>query len=260
MLDRHHTRQSPQVVIQGTGLPLTAFVATKIVETSRVFIATLDKSLRLIPDYVFSRPKDFFNCAAIYAAVAALIAFLQGKGIDARTLCTSALVGGFISPFVIPWVRAFPLTGNPAYKGVVRCVDFSFNLLAHFLSLTAFVWVLKAMIALFYSYMFDLALELPGFFQAGFAFVCINNFRKVATEYLGINVLIFLHPQGHEEISRIATKHPHYNAEQCRLAAWNAWREVGNGYAFWKSTRDHPIGVQYWIVISKTLDSFAILI
>lgn len=259
MLDSHNLPNSVQIVLNSKAGLLAVFTVSKAIQTIRSFFLTMEKSFRLIPDYLVNRPKDFCNCAAIYVAIATLMELVQGKTPEAQTLVTSALVGGFISPFVIPWVRAFPLTGNPAYTGMQRVLDFGFNITAHFLSLTVFVWALKVGIAVGSMHFIGDEWEIPGLFEASLAFVIVNNFRKVATEYLGINVLIFRHPQGREEIQKIAAKQPHFNAEQCRLAAWNAWREVGNGYAFWKSSKEKPIGVQYWIALSKTLDSIAIL-
>lgn len=259
MLDSRKTQNSMHLIESGRISSLCAFIVAKILATAQGFVMTMEKSLRLIPQYILNRPKDFINCSAIYVAVAIIVELLQGKLPAFRMLVTSALVGGIISPFVIPWVRAFPLTGNPALSGIRRLVDFSFNILAHFVSLSLFVWSLKVFLAVIAFQIFALPWDIPGLFEAGLAFVLVNNFRKVATEYLGIKVFILWHPQGHEEIARAAARYPHFNAEQHRLVAWNFWREIGNGYAFWKSSRERPIGVQYWIAISKILDSIAIV-
>lgn len=259
MLGSRNFRDSIQMIDHAGPWSLCLFAVAKAFNTAHAFVQTMEKSLRLIPHYVRTRPKDFLNCSVIYVAVAILVELMQGQIPSQRILVTSALVGGLISPFVIPWVRDFPLTGSPKLPGVKRLIDFLFNVFAHFLSLTIFVWILKALVSLTGRQLFDLPWHLTGFFEAGLAFVLVNNLRKVATEYFGIKYLVLLHPQGRDEIARAAAIHPEFTEEQHRLLAWNYFREIGNGYAFWRSTPQKPIGVQYWIAISKMLDSVAIL-
>lgn len=192
--------------------------------------------------------------AFTYLVIAAFWEMFEHE-FDPLALGSAFFLGAFIGPGLAPWLRLFPVTGDPTYSGLYRGVDLIINLGFHLLSSAIFVFCFKFCVA---GAAIPVIGELivPAFFKGSTGLIIANYLRKFGTEVLGVKVLLPSHPLGPELVSQ-QIKAPGESVDHLYLRAWNELRELpgpgclGLAISGWGNP---PRGYRSLIDESKMLD------
>jgi hypothetical protein len=139
-------------------------------------------------------------------------------------LASSFVIGAVIASGLAPWLRMFPVTGDPSYGGWRRLLDMSVNTLFLVTSTAVFLYCFKLLVAGLAAPVTG-TFEWPYFFAGSLGLVIANYLRKLITESLGVSILLARHPLGPEILER-ALHASHESPRHARLLAWNDLRET----------------------------------
>jgi hypothetical protein len=161
--------------------------------------------------------------AATYLLIAGAWQVMEDELIP-LALVSSFVIGAVIAPGLAPWLRMFPVTGDPSYGGWRRLLDMSANTLFLVTSTAAFLYCFKLLVTGLATPVTG-AFQWPHFFAGSAGLVIANYLRKLATESLGVSILLPRHPLGPELLER-ALHGSHKSPRHARLLAWNDLRET----------------------------------
>lgn len=161
--------------------------------------------------------------ATTYLLVASAWQVLEDEFIP-LALASSFIIGAVIAPGLAPWLRMFPVTGDPIYAGWRRMLDMSINSLFLVTSTAVFLYCFKLLVAGLATPVTS-SFRWPDFFAGSTGLVLANYLRKMATESLGMSLLLPRHPLGPQLIEQ-ATHGSPASPRQARLIAWNDLRET----------------------------------
>lgn len=192
--------------------------------------------------------------AITYVVIAAFWEMFEHE-FEPMALASALVIGAYIAPGLAPWLRLFPVTGDPTFLGWRRVADLLINLFFHLLSSAVFVFCFKTLIA---GAATPLAGEfvLPAFFKGSAGLIAANYLRKFGTEVLGVRVLLPSHPLGPELVSQQVLA-PSEHRDHLYLRAWNELREMpgpGCVQLLLRGWGNPPRGYRSLIDESKMLD------
>lgn len=159
--------------------------------------------------------------AATYALIAMLWQLVEDEWSWTGLIAALAL-GATIAPGLAPWVRLFPLTGDPTLVGGQRAFDIMINALVHLLAASVLVFGIKSLVSLGASLGAE-SVEFPSFFKGSIGLVAANYGRKLGTELLGVHVVVRRHPLGPSLLAHYADTGIHQAYQN--LCAWHELRE-----------------------------------
>lgn len=192
--------------------------------------------------------------AITYLVIAAFWEMFEHE-FEPLSLASALVIGGFIAPGLAPWLRLFPVTGDPAFVGWRRVTDLLINLCFHLLSSAIFVFCFKTIVAGAATPVMG-EFVLPAFFKGSVGLIAANYLRKFGTEVLGVKVLLPSHPLGPELVSQQVLA-PTEQVDHLYLRAWNELREMpgpGGVELLISGWGNPPRGYRSLIDESKMLD------
>ena len=167
--------------------------------------------------------RSTLRSAGTYGVIAAFWGLIEAD-LTSTMLLSATVIGALIAPGLAPWLRLFPVTGDPRYESWQRVADLTVNMLYHLLATSVFVFAVKVIVAGSVVPVFG-SFAAPSFFKGSMGLVIANYLRKYATEYLGINVFLKYHPLCQTLMIELESQRDDSEAHK-KLRAWNELREL----------------------------------
>ena len=160
--------------------------------------------------------------ALTYFFIAVFWAYWDGAW-DWHVLVSAPLMGALIAPCLAPWIRLFPVTGDPQFQRWRRFLDLLLNGCVHMLATSCFVFILKTFVSGFGLLLTGTWYQVA-FIKGSIGLVLANYGRRYFTEYSGSHWAILKHPLGAS--LKLARPSCPRKREQELLSAWNDLRDL----------------------------------